>query len=411
MAQFTIVGAGQSGLLIALGLVAEGHQVSIVSNRTPEQMRTGSVTSSQAMFGLACAYEQELGINYWDDVTPAIEGIAFSMADAGDPGAKLMEFEARFDRRGQAVDQRLKFPRLIEEFITRGGTLLLEEAAIEDLERYAADSDLVIVAAGKSDITCIFERDALRSPYDKPQRNVALTYVHGLQPRDGFSAVGLNRIPGIGECGVYGGYTLSGPCDIFIHGAVPGGPLDRFQRGMSPSEHLATTLSILQDFMPWEFERARAVTLTDEKAVLAGAVVPTVRHPVATLPSGRKVLGAADVVVLNDPATAQGANNATKCAASYVDSICTHQGPYDEAFMQATFERFWNETAQFSTMFTNALLAPPPAFAMDALKAAEENDEVAHRFVNGFDDPSDMFEWFMDPALSAKYLAEAQARR
>jgi hypothetical protein len=30
---------------------------------------------------------------------------------------------------------------------------------------------------------------------------------------------------------------------------------------------------------------------------------------------------------------------------------------------------------------------------------------VASRFVNGFDDPSDFAEWFMDPAKAHAYLA------
>jgi hypothetical protein len=31
---------------------------------------------------------------------------------------------------------------------------------------------------------------------------------------------------------------------------------------------------------------------------------------------------------------------------------------------------------------------------------------VAHRFANGFDDPRDFFEWFMDPVKADAYLAE-----
>lgn len=34
---------------------------------------------------------------------------------------------------------------------------------------------------------------------------------------------------------------------------------------------------------------------------------------------------------------------------------------------------------------------------------------MAHRFVNGFDDPCDYGEWFMDPQKADEYLAELQA--
>jgi hypothetical protein len=57
-------------------------------------------------------------------------------------------------------------------------------------------------------------------------------------------------------------------------------------------------------------------------------------------------------------------------------------------------------------MWTNALLAPPPPHVMNALGAANTFPEVTHRFVNGFADPTDFKDWFLDPEGSAKYLAE-----
>ncbi len=56
------------------------------------------------------------------------------------------------DKPAQAVDQRVKFPRWMQEFEKRGGTIEYKAATPADLEKYAADSDLVIVAAGKGDI-------------------------------------------------------------------------------------------------------------------------------------------------------------------------------------------------------------------------------------------------------------------
>jgi dimethylglycine dehydrogenase len=67
MARILIVGAGQAGLQLALGLVHDGHDVTVVSNRTPEEIRDGKVMSSQCMFGAALQHEHELGIDYWYD--------------------------------------------------------------------------------------------------------------------------------------------------------------------------------------------------------------------------------------------------------------------------------------------------------------------------------------------------------
>ena len=46
MAKVTIVGAGQSGLQLGIGLVQAGHDVRLVSNRTPEDFRHGKACAS-----------------------------------------------------------------------------------------------------------------------------------------------------------------------------------------------------------------------------------------------------------------------------------------------------------------------------------------------------------------------------
>jgi hypothetical protein len=63
----------------------------------------------------------------------------------------------------------------------------------------------VIVASGKGDIGRLFERDAEKSPYETPQRALALTYVKGMTPRPEHSAVCFNLIPGVGEYFVFPG--------------------------------------------------------------------------------------------------------------------------------------------------------------------------------------------------------------
>ncbi|MEO8907000.1 MAG: FAD-binding oxidoreductase, partial [Microbacteriaceae bacterium] len=123
-------------------------------------------------------------------------------------------------------------------------------------------------------------------------------------------------------------------------------------------------------------------------------------------PSGRQVLGMADVVVLNDPITGQGSNNASRCAESYLRSII-EQGTvdYDADFMQSTFETYW-DYAQHVTKWTNALLAPPPEHVVQLLGAASQNEAIAQRFVNGFDNPADFEDWFLDPDKAAAYLEQ-----
>jgi hypothetical protein len=404
-----IVGGGQAGLQLALGLLQHGYEVTVVSNRTPDDIRGGRVMSSQCMFDRALQHERDLGLGFWEDECPTVDGIQLAVP-APDGSGKAIDFASRLDRYAQAVDQRIKFPGWMEELERRGGRLVIEEAGVGDLERYAAENDLVVVAAGKGEITALFPRDPERSPYEQPMRALALTYVTGMTPRPEHSAVCFNLIPTVGEYFVFPALTTTGPCEIMVFEGIPGGPMDCWSDVTTPAEHLSRSLRILETFLPWEAARCRDVALTDDNGILAGRFPPTVRRPVGELPSGKLVLGLADAVMLNDPITGQGSNNASKAAAAYLAAIVEHgDRPFDRAFMEGTFERFWAETGQWVTTWTNALLSPPPPHVLQLLGAGNTSPELAHRFVNGFDDPRDYFEWFMDPASAERYLAEVAA--
>ncbi|MFI7422388.1 styrene monooxygenase/indole monooxygenase family protein [Nonomuraea sp. NPDC049684] len=407
MRDILIVGAGQAGLHLAIGLLQHGYDVTVVSNRTPESIRDGRVMSGQAMFGTAQAHERELGLDWWADVCPPIEGIALTVP--GPEGGKALDWAARLDVPARSVDQRLKMPAWLGEFERLGGKLVLHDATPDDLESYAARYDLVLVAAGKGQIASLFERNPARSPYATPQRALAVTYVNGLAPRPGHSAVCFNLLPGVGEYFVFPALTHTGPCEIMVFEGVPGGPMDCWGDVRGPAEHLARSRRILETFFPWEAERCAGIELTDANAVLTGRFAPTVRRPVAVLPSGAPVLGVADVVVLNDPITGQGSNNAAKCAATYLRAIVERgDRPFDAGWMRQTFDLFWTQ-AQHVTNWTNALLAPAEPHHLALLGAAGQRPEIASRFVNGFDDPADYAEWFMDAGRAETYLGRVTA--
>ena len=399
----TIVGAGQSGLQLGIGLLDSGYDVTLVSNRTPEQIRAGSIASSQCMFNAALGHERILGLDLWNDA-PLVEGISFTVAPPEAHGVKAMSWAHRLDAPAQSIDQRVKFPAFMEVFEARGGKLLFEDAGIAELERYAETSSMVLVAAGKGEIAQLFDRDNERSTYGAPQRALALTYVHGMAPREEFSAVNFNLIPGVGEYFVFPALTVTGPCEIMVFEGLPSSDMDSW-KGLSPREHLENSLRILRTYLPWEAERCSAVELTDPHGVLQGRFPPTVRHPLATLPSGNTVLGMADVVVLNDPITGQGSNNAAKCAASYLGGIIAQgDGAYDDEFKRSLFEEYFSY-ARHVADWTNTMLAPPAPHALNILGAAQGNPEIAKRFANGFDYPPDFEQWFLSEQGAADYLA------
>ncbi len=409
MRKFTIIGGGQSGLQLAIGLLKAGHQVRVVQNRTAEDIEKGKVLSSQCMFHNAVQHERDLGIDFWDDTCPPVEGINFMVPAPDGTGKKVVDWTGRLENNAYSVDQRVKIPRWMAEFTKLGGQMVIADAGLSDLELYARQDDLVIVASGKGEIGKLFARDATKSPYDKPMRALALTYVKGMTPRPVHSAVCFNLIPGVGEYFVFPALTTSGPCEIMVLEGVPGGPMDCWSDVKSPEQHLETSLKILNTFLPWEAERCRNVSLTDDNGILAGRFAPTVRDPVGVLPSGRKVLGLGDAVCLNDPITGQGSNNASKAAAIYLKRILGNgEKPFDEAFMRGTFDAYW-DYAQWVVTWTNMLLQPPPPFILEIMGTAGVEPRLAHRMANGFDDPRDFFPWFADPNAAASYLAELRA--
>src|SRR5919201_2450324 len=321
MSKILIVGAGQAGLQLALGLVADGHDVTVVSNRTPDDIFKGRVMSSQCMFDAALQTERDLGVNDWEAECPPIEGISLAVPAPDGSWGKLIDWASRLDGYAQSVDQRVKMPGWMEKLEARGGRIEIRDVGVDDLERYTQANDLVIVAAGKGEIVRLFERDASRSPYEQPMRALALTYLTGLEPRPEFSAVCFNLVPTVGEYFVFPALTTTGPCEIMVFEGIPGGPMDCWGDVSTPEEHLARSLWILETFMPWEAARCGDVALTDPNGILVGRFPPTVRRPVGELPSGRLVLALADSVMLNDPITGQGSNNAAKMAAAYHAAI------------------------------------------------------------------------------------------
>ncbi|MFI8827771.1 styrene monooxygenase/indole monooxygenase family protein [Streptomyces sp. NPDC053431] len=413
MRKILIVGAGQSGLQLALGLQSKGYEVTLMSNRTADEIRSGRVMSTQCMFDTALQHERDLGINFWESQAPRIEGLGVSVAgpeSGGTPGearGRVIDWVGKLDGYAQSVDQRVKMAGWMETFAQRGGQLVIHGAAVGDLDYFARGYDLVLVAAGKGELVSMFGRDAARSPYSEPQRALAVAYVHGLGPRPehpDFDAVRCNLVPGVGELFVMPTLTTSGRADILFWEGVPGGPLDVFQGVKDPADHLALTLELMETFTPWEYARATKVELTDAGGTLAGRYAPTVRNPVGHLPGGGLVLGVADVVVANDPITGQGSNSAAKCAAAYLAAIVEHgDRPFDEAWMRSTFDRYW-QTAQHVTKWTNAMLGVPPEHVLNLIGAAGALQPVADRFANGFDNPADFENFFFEPEKTAAYL-------
>lgn len=435
MPKILIVGAGQSGLQLALCLQAHGgYDVTVMSARTPAEIWHGAPTSTQCMFGPALEIERAHGLNLWEDRCPRLTAqrgnVAAPPADGPDADGwqRALAFTGRWKHPDeperpwytQSVDQRIKMGGWLELFENRGGTVIYQGVMTSDLDGLAALGryDLVIVSAGKGELTALFDRDPDRSPFDRPQRCLSALYTRGMSwaPEYQDYAVSLTAIPGIGELIRMPALTVDGdsgmqPCDIMLVEGIPDGPLGfgAWSDRPDPAEHLERLRNLLHRYAPWEADCMTAdFDVTDARPSLIGAYAPTVRRPVAQLPSGGIVLGMADVVVANDPVTGQGSNNACHCAEIYYQSIIEHgDRPYTADWMRDTFERYWAYAGRV-TELTNFMLRPPPEHLLRIFAAADRGDTdgnpvVAERFAYGYTTPADM-DWVLYPDAADEYL-------
>ncbi|MFC5175621.1 flavin reductase [Nocardioides taihuensis] len=382
------------------------YDVTLVTDRTPDQVRSGPVMSSQLMFETALDIERSHGLNHWDADVPLIEGVRFTIREDSDV---VTSWQAPFEGAAQSVDQRVKVSAWVEEFAEQGGNLVIRSADLNYLQTLADENDLVVVSTGKGDLGRIFRRDVEKSRFDKPQRVIAMAYVHGLKSRGEHDELSYTRIPDVGEYFVFPALTCSGACDIMVFEGVPGGPLDCWEDVKTPEEQLTRSLELLEKYFPDEADRCANVTLTDPMGVLRGRITPTVRHAVSELPSGVLVLGMADAVVLNDPLTGQGSNHAAKSAEAYFDAIIRQgDNEFDSIWMQRTFDQYWRGWGQWSVQWTNSLLVEPPQHLEQLLIEAADNRAAAADIANGFDDPRLFYPWWFDAGEARHFLEQKQ---
>jgi 2-polyprenyl-6-methoxyphenol hydroxylase-like FAD-dependent oxidoreductase len=410
MRTISIIGAGHSGLLLGLGLLERGYDVTIISDRTPGQIRRGFVPSSAGISPDAQDFERELGVNFWDDVLVPSDGVHFEVIAPG--GDVLLSIDGPWNPENiswQAVDLRLKCARWAEEFQRRGGNLVIQAANLENIEAYASVSDLTIVAAGKGEIAGLFERDPDRSVYTEAQRHLAMVIVDGhpaWAESTGFECMYFAAHAGVGE--IFGTHflnTTERDAVFMIFEAVPGGPIDRFDDVTEPERILERCKEILKDIAPDQYALARDAQLADPASAIRGRITPGVRRPVATLPSGARVLGLGDVLSLKDPVSGQGANSAAKGARHYLHRIAERgKQPFDAEWMSDVWETFWQDYERYAYTFTNSLLDPPSQSQLALFAAAQGRKDLAAKIFGNFSHPPNAFPWLFDPVEAGRVI-------
>lgn len=400
MRSFLIIGAGQAGLQLGVGLLQKGYKITLVSDKSSADFLKGPILSTQGLFNSALQNERDLRLNFYEPYCPKNTTVSFKILLSEQP----IVFQGKIQSFSQAVDQRLKFSRWLDHFVILGGELLIRTVTVSDLEVLASKYDLVLIASGKGELGQLFKRNETESIYHKPQRILAAQYFRSMRPMQPYG-IHVTIIPGVGEYFTMSGLTLSGYCEMLLFEGIPGGEFDCWQNIHTAEEHTHRARVLLEKYVPADAERYKSATVTDDNAVLRSAYTPIVRHPIAHLPhSGKAILGIGDAVVLNDPVAGQGANNASKAASIYLNSIIEQgNAAFDEAWMQMVFDRYWYY-AKAATQLSNMLLGPMPAHITTFFSAAMHNQSIADKVANAFRDPTTLFPYILDGATASDMI-------
>ncbi len=424
MRKIAIIGAGQAGLLIAHALRRAGYDVTLFSDKKPEEFLTKArPTGTAARFDMSLEWERELGLNHWDDQAPKGEGVHLHFLP-GELGNVLLTLLGRLQRPFLAIDLRLQSHRWMLDLEKLGGKIEIEDVTIDRLEEIAAAHDLTIVAAGRGPIQKLFLRDEARSFYTRPPRFLAMVNVVGVKMHLDYCPylpVKFNFFARYGECFWVPWYHKSGKqAWSLVFEAKDGSPMDKFRGAKTGEQALEIAKQVTREMVPWDYEWVKDAELADENSWLIGSFVPEVRSTAGILPSGRAVMSVGDTNQSLDPIGGQGANNGNKMARNLVNCILERgDGPFDLQWMADTFERFWARHGLINK-FNNTLLEPLTEPGKELLIAQygarglgddrHGRQAIADLFIENFNDAILMTEAFYDMKRARDLIAKLTGR-
>lgn len=408
MRKIAVVGGGQAGTVVALGLQKQGHDVTLIEALTPDDMRRGRIRSTAVVWQEQIELEHDLGLDFWPG---EVRTIGSAQVQLRTVDARVVSTaRGKLDALAYGIDQRTKFSRFMEEFKRRGGRLLVQSVDVDDLDDLAGESDLVIVAAGKADIRNLFEIDNVRTVFDGPPRKnmaVILKNVREWTPGDP-SMLRFDFYQGLGDwfsLPFFNEYV--GPCRAVVFQSVAGSAFDVFDNVKSPADALDRAHWLIREYAPDDWDHFKDSELSDENAWLVGGVRPLYRHPVGTLPSGRKVMALGDAAMTHEPICGCGANSALRQVRTVLDAVARHgDQPFDDEWMAAAVEKEYRTEGRYIFDFVHSITSDPTPAAWLLFQAAHQSPGVSERLVNMYRSYSTTARWLWDMDAVKSLLAE-----
>jgi 2-polyprenyl-6-methoxyphenol hydroxylase-like FAD-dependent oxidoreductase len=400
MTHIGIIGAGVAGLHLGLFLKQRGIEATIYTEKTPAEQFGSRLPALVARSGHTRERERLLGVNHWDAGESSFGTMQICIS-----GEQPMAFEGDLERAFIAVDMRIYFARLLEDFAARGGNVVYRDVQAADLDAISEQHDLVVVATGRGGLNALFPRVAELSPFDRPQRHICAGLYRGLAANP--DKASATFVPEHGELFEFPIYTFEpGVVGLGLE-AIPGGALDEVAHmnyDADPAAFNAAMLELLRIYMPAIYERADPATfgLARSLDLIQGGVTPAVRQGHIRLSNGKYALAIGDVRVINDPITGQGANSASATAWMLGTAICTSEH-FDERFCSGIEQIIWDYTGPIAE-WSNTMLMPPPQHMIEFMVAAAHIPPVAETFVRMFEQPQRAWEMLSNSDTTSDYL-------
>ena len=403
MADIGIVGSGIAGLQLGLALQQYGIPATIYSERTPEQQLARQLSNMVARNGITRERERRLGVNHWD--LPAYDLGRLSATVMGQP---RIAFSGRIPPPAHAVDMRIYWSRLLEDFSSRGGRVVIRTFQAEELAGLSERHDLVVVASGRASLSTIFPRVAEHSPFSSPQRLVVAGLFRGVaysEPR----ALELVVSPRAGEILVLPVQSFEPDLTGIGIMIIAGGafePLRHLRYDDDPRAFVAVVLGLLREHAPTVYERVdpRTFDLSRPLDLAYAAITPTVRRGFVTLSNGKPAMALGDAHVVIDPLTGQGANNASHAALVLAEAI-RGAGAFDRAFCERVEREICSYVVPVSDA-CNARVQPPPAHFREFIGAAGRYQAIADAYGEGYNHPARFWAMVSSPERTAAFLGE-----
>ncbi|MGV0814538.1 styrene monooxygenase/indole monooxygenase family protein [Mycolicibacterium boenickei] len=418
-----VIGAGQTGVTAALGLLDNGFDVTLYSDRDQRSLRDDvPATGTALIFGEAQRAEERLGLNTYLATAPTSTGESVRVVDGSGPDrTEEVAFDAHFDGFvGIAVDTRLKADDRLTLFQQRGGRFVVESVDPVRLDAIAADVDLTLVATGRGGLSSLFPVDVERSAYDRPQRSVLTVTTTGLpygpevfahRGASGGRHSALTVVTDQGESW-WGGYLHkdAGPSWAFLGWARPGSDWERrFADADSARSALDIVTALHRDYIDWDLPEVGELRVIDEDphSWLKGAVTQVVRAGVGRTASGHPVAALGDTAISYDPIAGQGAQGGLVQAAALVRKAAAHDGPFDEAWLRDAFEEFYAHRGRAAQLVTRLFLSDPELAEYGDLffAAAQGSPRFASKLYGLLDDPRPV-ESLTSPAAARQLITD-----